>query len=291
MLKFLQIFQRLHFDLSFADALLHIPKFSSMFKSLLSNKEKLFELANTPLIENCSAILLKKLPKKLRDPERFLIPCDFLGLESCMALADIGASINLMPLSIWKKLSLPDLTPTRMTLKLATRSYAYRADIAEDIFVQVGKFTFPPDFIVIGYDVDPRIPFILWRPFLRTAHALVDVHGEELILRDEFIDEPALDYLPPPGDVNDDDDDLFNLKSDNDEWKKLLYGDCYKDIDSKKDKNKDSKMKLLIVKDHIVESNDVLPWLLDNDSILPEESSVSSEIASLSLSPFGNKDK
>nr|GFB09213.1 reverse transcriptase domain-containing protein [Tanacetum cinerariifolium] len=124
---------KLHFDLSFANALLHIPKFTSKFKSLLSKKEKLFELANTPLTKNCSAVLLKKLPEKLGDPERFLIPCDFYGLESCMALADLGASINLMPLFFWKKLSLPDLTPTRMTLELATRSIAYPAGIAEDV--------------------------------------------------------------------------------------------------------------------------------------------------------------
>ncbi|GJU59259.1 hypothetical protein Tco_1237025 [Tanacetum coccineum] len=120
MLKFLQIFQRLHFDLSFVDALLHIPKFASMFKSLLSNKDKLFELANTPLIKNCSAMLLKKLPEKLGDPDRFLIPCDFHRLKSCMDLADLGARINLMRLSVWKKLSLPDLTPTRMTHQLDT---------------------------------------------------------------------------------------------------------------------------------------------------------------------------
>nr|GEW65932.1 reverse transcriptase domain-containing protein [Tanacetum cinerariifolium] len=104
MLKFLQIFHRLHFDISFADALLHMPKFASMFNSLLSNIEKLFELACTLLNENCSAVLLKKLPKKLGDPDKFLIPCDFSKLEECLALADLGASINLMPLSVWKKL-------------------------------------------------------------------------------------------------------------------------------------------------------------------------------------------
>ncbi|GKC61805.1 reverse transcriptase domain-containing protein [Tanacetum coccineum] len=119
MLKFLQIFQRLHFDISFADALLHMPKFASTFKSLLSNKEQLFELASTPLNENCSAVLLKKLPEKLGDPDKFLIPCDFPELDECLALADLGASINLMPLSVWKKLSLPELTPTHMTLELA----------------------------------------------------------------------------------------------------------------------------------------------------------------------------
>nr|GEW80283.1 retrovirus-related Pol polyprotein from transposon TNT 1-94 [Tanacetum cinerariifolium] len=88
----------LHFDLSFADALLYMPNFASTFKSLLSDKEKLFELANTPLNENCSAVLLKKFPEKLGDPGKFLIPCDFLELEECLALADLGASINIMPL-------------------------------------------------------------------------------------------------------------------------------------------------------------------------------------------------
>nr|GFA43368.1 reverse transcriptase domain-containing protein [Tanacetum cinerariifolium] len=148
-----------------------------------SEEEKLLELSNTPLNKNCSAVLLKKLPKKLRDTRRFLIPCDFYGLESCMALANLGSSINLMPLYIWKKLSLPELTPTRMTLKLATQTVAYPAGIAEDVFVQVGKFTFSVDFVVIDYDVDPQVPLILGRPFLRTAHALVDVYGEELTLR------------------------------------------------------------------------------------------------------------
>ncbi|GJZ24422.1 reverse transcriptase domain-containing protein [Tanacetum coccineum] len=183
MLKFLQIFQRLHFDISFVDALLHMPKFSSTFKSLLSNKEKLFELANTLLNENCSAVLLKKLPGKLGDPSKFLIPCNFPKLDECLALADLGASINLMPLSVWKKLSLLELTPTRMTLELANRSVAYPVGVAEDVFVKVEKFHFPTDFVVVDYDVDPRVPLILGRPFLRTARALIDVHGEKLTLR------------------------------------------------------------------------------------------------------------
>ncbi|GKG06368.1 reverse transcriptase domain-containing protein, partial [Tanacetum coccineum] len=103
-----------------AEALALMPKYTKFLKDLLSDKEKLLGLANTSLTENCSAVLLKKLPEKLGDPGRFLIPCDFHGLESCMALSNLGASINLMPLSVWKKLSLPDLTPTRMTLELAT---------------------------------------------------------------------------------------------------------------------------------------------------------------------------
>ncbi|GKF24792.1 reverse transcriptase domain-containing protein, partial [Tanacetum coccineum] len=183
MLKFLQIFQKVHFDISFADALLHMPKFASTFKSLLSNKEKLFELASTLLNENCSAVLLKKLLEKLGDPGKFLIPCDFPELDECLALADLGASINLMPLSVWKKLLLPDLTLTRMTLELANRSVVYSEGVAEDVFVKVGTFYFLADFVVVDYDVDPRVPLILERPFLRTARALIDVHGQELTLR------------------------------------------------------------------------------------------------------------
>ncbi|GJW18884.1 reverse transcriptase domain-containing protein [Tanacetum coccineum] len=125
-----------------------------MLKSLLSNKEKLLELANTPLNENCPAVILKKLPEKLGDPGKFLIPCDFSELK-CKALAD-----------------------------LANRTICTPAGIARDVFVPVGKFTFPADFVIVYYESDPRVPLILGRPFLRIARALIDVQGEEMILRD-----------------------------------------------------------------------------------------------------------
>ncbi|GJY85240.1 reverse transcriptase domain-containing protein [Tanacetum coccineum] len=183
MMTFLQVFQSLHFDLSFSDALLYMPKFAFTFKNLLSNKEKLFELANTPVNENCSAVILKKLLEKLGDPGKFLIPCNFPEIVECLALADLGKSINLMPLSIWMKLSLPKLTPTQMILELADRSTTRPTGIVEDVFVRVGKFNFPADFVVVDYVVDPRLPLILGRPFFRTARALIDVYGEELTLR------------------------------------------------------------------------------------------------------------
>nr|GFD19336.1 reverse transcriptase domain-containing protein [Tanacetum cinerariifolium] len=134
--KFFQTSHDLHFNINFADALLLMPKFTSTIKSLLTNKGKLFELAKVPLNKNCSAMLLKKIPEKLGDLGKFLIPCDFLGMDVCHALADLGASINLMPLSIWKKLSLPELTPTRMTLELADRSITRPKRVAEDVFVK-----------------------------------------------------------------------------------------------------------------------------------------------------------
>ncbi|GJY06850.1 reverse transcriptase domain-containing protein [Tanacetum coccineum] len=133
----------LHFELSFANALLHMPKFASMFKSLLNNKEKLFDLSKTPMNENCLAVILKKLPEKLGDPDKFHIPCDFQEGVECSALADLD------------------------------RSTTSPSGIAEDVFVKVGKFHFPADFVVVDYVVDPRVPLILRRPFLRTTHPIL----------------------------------------------------------------------------------------------------------------------
>ncbi|GJY25056.1 reverse transcriptase domain-containing protein [Tanacetum coccineum] len=164
--KIFQIFQDLRFDISFADALLLMPRFAPTIKNLLMNKEKLLELAKIPLNENCSAMLLKKLPEKLGDPGKFLIPCNFLGMDVCHALADLGASINLMPLSIWKKLSLPELTPTRMTLELADRSITHPKGLAEDVYVKVGKFHFPTDFVVVDFEADPRVLYT-WEIFFK----------------------------------------------------------------------------------------------------------------------------
>ncbi|GJY69429.1 reverse transcriptase domain-containing protein [Tanacetum coccineum] len=189
--KIFQMFQDLHFDISFVDALLLMPRFAPTIKSLLMNKDKLLELAKIPLNENCSAMLLKKLPEKLGDPGKFIIPCRFPGMDVCHALADLGASINLMPLSIWKKLSLPELTPTRMILELVDRSITRPKGVAKDVFVKVGKFDFPTDFVVVDFKSDPRVPLILGRSFLRIGRALIDVYGEEITLR---VDNEAVTF-------------------------------------------------------------------------------------------------
>nr|GEU66198.1 reverse transcriptase domain-containing protein [Tanacetum cinerariifolium] len=181
--KFMEIFRDLHFELSFVDALIHMPKFAPMFKKLLNNKNKLIELTKTSLNENCYAVVLKKLPEKLGDPGRFLIQCDFSKFDNCLALADLGASINLMPLSIWKKLRLPTLNDTKMVLELADRTISKPTGVSENIFVEVGKFYFPADFVVLDFIADPRVLLILGRPFLSTAHALIDVYEGEIILR------------------------------------------------------------------------------------------------------------
>nr|GEZ21227.1 reverse transcriptase domain-containing protein [Tanacetum cinerariifolium] len=171
--KFFKIFKDLDFNISFMDALILMPKFGLAIKSLLTNKENMFELARTLLNEHCLVVLLKKLPEKLGDPDKFLIPCDFLGMDECLAVADLGASINLMPLSASNKLSFPKLSPTCMTLELMDRLISRPVGVVEDVFVKVGMFHFPADFVVIDFDADPRVPLILRRSFLKTSRALI----------------------------------------------------------------------------------------------------------------------
>nr|GEU30694.1 reverse transcriptase domain-containing protein [Tanacetum cinerariifolium] len=148
--KFFQIFKDLNFNISFADSLILMPKFGPSIKSLLTNKDKLCELARTPLNEHCSTVLLKKLPEKLGDPN---------------------------------KLSLPDLPPTCMTLELADHSISHPVGVAEDVYVKVGAFHFLADFIVVDFDVDPRVPLFLERSSLKTERDLIDVFEGELTLR------------------------------------------------------------------------------------------------------------
>nr|GEY02029.1 hypothetical protein [Tanacetum cinerariifolium] len=147
--KFMEIFRDLHFELSFADALIHMPKFAPMFKKTISRTMY------------------------------------FLEFDNCLALADLGASINLMPLSIWKKLRLPTLNDTKIVLELADRTISKPTGAAENVFVKFGKFYFPADFVVLDFIADPRVPLILERPFLSTIHAIINVHEREIILRQD----------------------------------------------------------------------------------------------------------
>nr|GEU78689.1 reverse transcriptase domain-containing protein [Tanacetum cinerariifolium] len=158
--KFYEIFKDMSFEISFTDALILMPKFASTLKALIGNKEKLSEMARNLMNEHCLTVILNKLPRKLGDPGKFLIPCEFPGMDECLALADLGASINLMPLSVWEGLSLLKLTPTCMNLKLAD-----------------------PDFVVVDFEPDPRVPLIPGRCFLKAGRALIDMHKGELTLR------------------------------------------------------------------------------------------------------------
>ncbi|GJW15867.1 reverse transcriptase domain-containing protein [Tanacetum coccineum] len=181
--RFLKMFKQLRLEIGLKDALVEMPKFNKWLSSLLRNKEKLEEIAITTVNAECSAIIMNKVPEKLEDPGKFLIPCALQELNRTSALADSGASINLLPHSIYKKLGLEALTPTRMTLELANRSITHPMGIAEDVVVRVDGFTFLADFVVVNFEPDPRVPIILGRPFLRTAKALIDLYEEKLTLR------------------------------------------------------------------------------------------------------------
>nr|GFA25341.1 reverse transcriptase domain-containing protein [Tanacetum cinerariifolium] len=170
--KFMEIFRDLHFELSFADALVHMRKFAPMFKKLLNNTNKLIELTKMPLNKNCSVVVLKKLPEKLGDPGRFLISCDFLEFDNCLALAD---------------------------LELAEKTISKPTGVAENVFVKVGKFYFPVDFIVLDFIADPRIPLILGRPYLIVLiDATCEEYSQEVLgFSDVVINEVFTPYFEP----------------------------------------------------------------------------------------------
>ncbi|GKA70780.1 reverse transcriptase domain-containing protein [Tanacetum coccineum] len=146
--RFMKLFKELRLEISLKDALIEMPKFNKWLSTLLRNKEKLEEIAITSVNAECSAIILNKVPEKLEDPRKFLIPCALQELDRTNALADSGASINLLPHSIYKQLGLGALKPTRMTLELANRSVTHPMSIAEDVVVRVDGFTFLADFVV-----------------------------------------------------------------------------------------------------------------------------------------------
>ncbi|GKC08212.1 reverse transcriptase domain-containing protein [Tanacetum coccineum] len=181
--RFLKMFKQLRLEIGLKDALVEMPKFNKWLSGLLRNKEKLEEIAITTVNAECSAIIMNKVPEKLEDPGKFLILCALQELDRTNALADSGASINLLPHSIYKQLGLGSLTPTRMTLELANCSITHPMGIAEDVVVRVDGFTFLADFVVVNFEPDPRVPIILGRPFLRTAKALIDLYEEKLTLR------------------------------------------------------------------------------------------------------------
>ncbi|XP_073152284.1 uncharacterized protein [Henckelia pumila] len=181
--KFLDIFRKLHINIPFTEALMHMPSYAKFLKEILSSKRKIEEHAMVSLTENCSAIVQNKMQPKLKDPGSFSIPCEIGSINFHKALCDLGASINLMPFSVFRKLGLGEPKPTRMSLQLADRSIKYPRGIIEDVLVKVDKFIFPVDFVVLDMEEDLDMPLILGRPFLATGQALIDVQKGKLILR------------------------------------------------------------------------------------------------------------
>ena len=173
--KFLDIFKELHINIPFMDALENMPSYVKFMKKILANKKKLEEYGTIPLTEECNAILQKKLPPKLQDPGSFAIPFSIGTRVSGKALCDLGASINLMPLSMFKRLRLGEPKSTTIILQLADRSYQHPLGIIENVLLKVGKFILPADFVILDMEEDDSVLIILGRPFLATGKAQINV--------------------------------------------------------------------------------------------------------------------
>ncbi|GJV68462.1 DNA-directed DNA polymerase [Tanacetum coccineum] len=170
-IKFLENLKQLHIN------------YTKFLKGLLTNQARLEEACKISMNERCSAVLLNKISSKEKDPRSFTIPCDIGQLHIDNALADLGASISLMPYTMYKKLGLGEPKATRMSLELTDRSIQYPRGIIENVLIKVDKFVLPIDFVILDMPKDSRVPMILGRPFLATARAMIDVFNKKITLR------------------------------------------------------------------------------------------------------------
>ncbi|XP_052291835.1 uncharacterized protein LOC127900683 [Citrus sinensis] len=181
--KFLEVLKQLHINIPFVEALEQMPNYVKFLKDILARKRRLGEFKTVALTQESSHMLQSKIPTKLKDLGSFTIPCFIGNMYAGRALCDLGASINLMPLSVFKQLGMGECRPTIITLQLAERSHAYPEGKIEDVLVKVDKFIFPVDFIVLDFEADKEVPIILGRPFLATGKTLIAVQKGELAMR------------------------------------------------------------------------------------------------------------
>ncbi|KAG8493504.1 hypothetical protein CXB51_010865 [Gossypium anomalum] len=202
--KFLKLLKKLHINLPFIEALSQMPNIIKFLNELLVNKRKLDEASHVELNAVCSAILQNKLQNKLKDPGSFTIPYLIGSLNVKNALADLGASINVMPYKIFKQLGLGKRKQTRMSIQLADKTIRFPRGIIEDILVKIDKFIFPIDFVILDIEEDSEVPLILGRPFLAAARTIIDVGTGELTLRvnDETITLQARNSSNEGGSIN-----------------------------------------------------------------------------------------
>ena len=224
--RFLKTFQKLEISMPFTEVVTQMPLYVKFLKEILSKKRRITEEGVVNLTATCSAVIKKNLPEKMKDPRSFTIPCIIGEFEFQKALCDSGASINLMPLSVAKKLSLGELTPTTVTLQMADRTMVKPEEVIEDVLVKVGKFIFLVDFIILDMEEDSQVPLLLGRPFLATGAALIDMQKGVLTLR---VEEEAADFNLLKS--------LKNVDTDREDYKLvddvyLNNSDCYYDCNA-----------------------------------------------------------
>ncbi|PHT35910.1 hypothetical protein CQW23_23610 [Capsicum baccatum] len=195
--------KQLTINVPLVEALEQMPGYVKFMKDLLTKKrEASYDLADN--VHHCSAIATRSLVQKKADPRAFTIPCTIGSLDFAKALCDLGASINLIPLSIYKKLGLGDPTPTNIRLVMADRSVKRPVGILNDVLVKVSSFIFPADFVILDCKEDSEVPIILGRPFLATGSVLIDMKDNELLFRinDEVVRFDICKAMKHPSDMN-----------------------------------------------------------------------------------------
>uniref|UniRef100_A0A1S4BJY9 Uncharacterized protein n=1 Tax=Nicotiana tabacum TaxID=4097 RepID=A0A1S4BJY9_TOBAC len=181
--KFFEMLKQIQVNIPLIKALKEMPGYAKMMKYLMSQKFDFQDLATVTLTQTYSAVVTRPVAEKLSDPGSFTIPCTIGNFAFAKALCDLGASINIMPLVIYKRLGIGRARPTSMLLQLADRTMKRPFGILDDVLIQVGKFVFPTDFVILDCKVDEEIPTILGRPFLATGRALIDSETGELKMR------------------------------------------------------------------------------------------------------------
>ena len=239
--KFIDIFKKLHINIPFLEALENMPSYVKFMKKILASKKKLEEYGTIALTEECSAILQKKLPLKLQDPGSFDIPFSIGNMIYGKSLCDLGASIDLMLFSMFKRLKLGDPKSTTISLQLADRSYQHPRGIIENVLVKGSKFVLPADFVILDMEEDNSVAIILGRPFLATGKSQINVQEGELKLRVQG-DEITFHVFQPMKHPDDDpNEDISELH-----YTEILQGDAKnfrdKPITAQKDTEKGKGM-------------------------------------------------
>nr|XP_009785896.1 PREDICTED: uncharacterized protein LOC104234094 [Nicotiana sylvestris] len=181
--KFFEMLKQIQVNIPLIEALKEMPGYAKMMKDLMSRKFDFQDLATVTLTQTCSAVVTRPVAEKLSDPGSFTIPCTIGNFAFAKALCDLGASINLMPLVIYKKLVIGRARPTSLLLQLADRTVKRPFGILDDLLIQVGKFVFPAYFVILDCKVDEEISIILERPFLATGRGLIHCETRELKMR------------------------------------------------------------------------------------------------------------
>ncbi|XP_016485193.1 uncharacterized protein LOC107805636 [Nicotiana tabacum] len=167
--------KHIRLNIPLVDILREVPKYAKYIKDIVSNKRRLTEFETVALTEECTSRIQHNLPQKLKDPGSFTIPVRIGEFDVGRVLCDLGANINLMSLSVFKQLGLGVPRPTTVMLQLDDKSYVYPEGVIEDVLLQIGKFIFPADFIILDYIADELVPIILGRPLLATGDAIIKV--------------------------------------------------------------------------------------------------------------------